>query len=147
MRVKVGVAGVVVGVGVMGAGVFAAFGTHTVSGVAVANRDQVVAVQGERAAADAKALADAAADLLSREEVSTRQSMQEYFDDPANGLADEGIVVSKVSLVLGPGLTFEGLATMSAGGGYSHDVKVHVTDDGRTSMWSTDEGGLLPLFR
>jgi hypothetical protein len=122
-----------------------------VTGTATANPVAVMAAADDRkeaaelAAAEQKAAADAA--FVTRLEGEVRQSMQDYFDDPVNRLNNENIVVSAVGLVKTADTTFEGMATMSASGGSTHDIAVHVTVDDRNMMWSTDPGGLLPLFR
>jgi hypothetical protein len=134
-------------------GIFVAAGLlahKTVTGAAEANPVAVV-----QAAADNKAAADAAAAeqkkiddaaALTRLEAEVRSDMQTYFTDPAN-ISGDHITVTAVSLVNTAPNTFEGMAKMSANGGAEHDVKVHVTADDRKLMWSTDPGGLLPLFQ
>ena len=101
-------------------------------------------IEHKDATAEQKKIDDAAA--LTRLEEEVRSDMQTYFTDPANTLGDR-ITVTAVSLVNIAPNTFEGMAKMSANGGAEHDVKVHVTADDRSLMWSTEPGGLLPLFR
>jgi len=147
-RLSAAIAAVTLVVGAFVAGGLLAH--KTVTGAATANPMAVV-----QAAADNKAAADAAAAeqkkiddaaALARLEKEVQSDMQSYFDDPAHDFVDRFSVMA-VSLVNTAPNTFEGMARMSANGGAEHDVKVHVTADDRKVMWSTDPGGLLPLFR
>lgn len=124
---------------------------RVVTGSATANPVAVMTAASERkeaaelAAAEQKAAQDAA--FITNLEGEVQQSMQSYFDDPVNRLQYEGIVVSAVTLMKTAETTFEGMATMAAGGRAARDIAVHVTADDRNLMWQTDPGALLPLFR
>lgn len=110
-----------------------------IAGMATANAADVIAVKAER-----KAAMDAF--MLASLEAEVRLSMQQYFDDPSNSRGASFDVVT-VHLIKVSDNKYEGMATMSANGGAQRDISVHVTADERNMMWSTDPGGLLPLFR
>jgi hypothetical protein len=145
----IGAAVAMVAIGAVTAAAF--LNVRIVTGTATANPVAVMTAANERkeaaelAAAEQKAAADAA--FVTNLEGEVQQSMQAYFDDPANRLQYEGIVVSAVTLMKTADTTFEGMATMAAGGRSARDIAVHVTADDRNLMWTTDPGALLPLFR
>lgn len=148
-RWTLAVAGAIAIAALAGSGWFAAtsgLGEHVISGTATANPTAVVEAAADRKAqalADQKAADEA---YLTSLETQVRQDMQEYFDDPANALYLP-ITVSKVGLIEETDNKYEGTATMQAGTYSAHQIAIHVTADGRSFMWQTDPGALLPLFR
>ena len=110
-----------------------------IAGTPIANAPQVSSAKAER-----KAAFDAF--MLASLEAEVRLSMQQYFDSPDNSRGSS-FDVSSVHLIKVSDNKYEGMATMSANGGPQRDIAVHVTADDRNMMWSTDPGGLLPLFR
>lgn len=125
--------------------------TQVVPGIAVANDREVTAAAVDRKAADdaaaAKKAADDAAAFLASTEGTVKQSMQEYLNDPANGVSGANITVYAVNLIAVGDNKFEGEAEMSAGSGPHKQVIVHVSADDQNTQWETDKGGLLPLFQ
>lgn len=65
--------------------------------------------------------------------------------DPAN--AQFNIRVLHVSLIQTGSTSFEGVATMAAGGGPPHDIPVHVFDDNGTLTWKIDPGVMAVLVQ
>lgn len=65
--------------------------------------------------------------------------------DPAN--AQFNIRVLQVSLTQTGSTSFEGVATMTAGGGPPHDIPVHVFDDNGTLTWKIDPGVMAVLVQ
>lgn len=63
--------------------------------------------------------------------------------DPANAQAN--IRVLNVSLTQTADTSFEGVATMTAGGGPPRDVPVHVFNAGGTLNWKIDPGAMAVL--
>lgn len=123
---------------------------QAITGIPTANPNAVAEAAADRKAeAEAEAAAQQAADdaaFLAHLELATRDSMQEFFDDPENDLGLP-ITVMKVSLIKMDGNKYDGMATMKAGRGPQRDILVHVTADEHAMMWNTDPGGLIPLFR
>lgn len=123
---------------------------RVVSGTATASPLQVVAYTAEVKAADEaaaakKKAADDAAFLVSLQD-AVKVDMQKFFDDPANGWADDSITVYGVTVISVGNNKYEGAADMKAGSGPRKQIAVHVISDGNNTQWSTDKGGLLPLF-
>lgn len=118
-----------------------------IAGVSTVDQSVVAAVKEERRLAVEKQLAAEAAERLAFLEKDTRDSMQAFFGDPKNGMGSLELVVSEVGLIKVGENLYEGLATMSSNGGMPREIPVKVTADDRTSMWSTEEGALAPLFR
>lgn len=123
---------------------------QAITGIPTANPNAVAEAAADRKAeAEAEAAAKQAADdadFLAHLEVATRDSMQEFFDDPENDLGLP-ITVMKVNLIKLEGNKYEGMATLKAGRGPQRDILVHVTADEHAMMWNTDPGALIPLFR
>lgn len=65
--------------------------------------------------------------------------------DSAN--AQFNIRVLHVSLTQTGSTSFEGVATMTAGGGPPHDIPVHVFDDNGTLTWKIDPGVMAVLVQ
>lgn len=124
---------------------------RSVQGLAVANERDVAAAAADRKAADeaaaARKAADDAAAFLASLQDQIKVDMQQYVDDPANGLSDYGVHVYEVNLVKVGDNKYEGMADMQAGSGPRKQVDVHVTADDNNILWETDKGGLLPLFQ
>ena len=117
-----------------------------ISGTPTANPAAVIQAADDRkaqAAAHQKAQDEA---FLKDLETSVKQSMQGYFNDPANDVGLP-ITVIDVTLVKTGDNKYEGMATMKAGSHIPRDISLHVTADDRNLMWQDDPGALLPLFR
>jgi predicted metalloprotease len=124
--------------------------TTVIPGRALSNQASVIAATADRKAADdaaaAKKAADDAAALLASTESDVKDSMQGYFNDPANDMTVPHITVFVVNLIQVGTNKFEGEADMQAGDGPRRQILVHVTADQQSTLWSTDKGALLPLF-
>lgn len=141
-----GISAVVVLVGV----ILVVHPTRTIEGRSVVSQPEVAGYLAEKKAADdaatAKEAADAAAKFLALTETNVKSSMQEYINDPSNGLSTLDIVVYDVTLISVGNNKYEGDAEMSANGGTHKQILVHVIADQENTQWQTDKGGLLPLF-
>ncbi len=76
-----------------------------------------------------------------------QDSMQGFFDDPANGKTQFAMHVGRVALQKTGDTTYEGVVAVSTGDGQPQDFPVHVTSKGADAAWRLDPGALLPLFQ
>jgi hypothetical protein len=120
--------------------------TRTVSGTpVVASSAEVVNYADEVEAQELAAATQAEETFMNSLETTTKQGMQEYFDDPATALFLP-VTVFEVNLIRTSATQFEGMARMQMSGYNTHQIPIHVTDDGRGSMWQTDRGALAALL-
>jgi hypothetical protein len=75
-----------------------------------------------------------------------KQSMQEKFNgDPQFSKYD--IHVQKIMLIKESGNKYNGIATVVAKSGSSHEVMIDVTDDGQNLLWQSQPGAFMFLVQ
>ena len=125
---------------------------HTIAGDPIANPVQVVQAASDREKAEAAAAAEeqkrAEAAALTDLQNQVRDSMQVFFDDPANDADQFQFVVHSVMLVNTGLNTYDGSAVMSAQGRPDQQqVTIDVIADGQTFKWHVEGDALDQLLR